>query len=194
MAQSASEREISAMKLAGMIILVALLACMPSAAQQAAKFAKIDCAASKLVMPPKLTCLASNEVAGTGFQGGSPSGVFKYWNAIGKVGDNKAYLYAAESVDASSGIRLDAALSASINSITPYPKPATDFSGLKKIADADYVSFKSGDGGSCVAIRKVGPARATGYRWALFGLLCAPPGKVLADLEISSFAGSMGFR
>jgi hypothetical protein len=194
MAQSTSKREISAMKLPGMIILVALLACVPSAAQQTAKFAKVDCAASKLVMPPTLICLASNEVAGTSFDGGSPSGVFKYWNAIGKVGGNKVYLYAVEAVDASSAIRFSKALSDTINIITPYPKPATDFSDLKKIADADYVAFKSGDGDSCVAIRKVGSARATGYRWVLFGLLCVPSGKTLADVEISSFVSSVGFR
>ena len=181
------------MKLAGAIVLICLFAGTPGTAQQTAKFAKIDCGSSKLVMPPKLICLASNEVGGD-VSWGSGGGLFKYWNAIGKVGGSKVYLYAVESVDASSEVRLNAALSDSINIITPYPKPATDFSGLKKIADADYVSFKSGDGNSCAAIRKVGPARGTGYRWVLFGLLCAPSGKTPADVDISSFVGSMGFR
>ena len=182
------------MKLAGMIVLAALLAGLPSAAQQTAKFAKIDCAESKLVMPPKLICLASNEVAGTGFAGSRPGGLFKYWNAIGKVRAVKVYLYAIEAIDTSSEIRMDSALSNTTNIITPYPKPATEFSDLKKMADADYLSFRSGDGDNCIAIRKPGPARGTGYRWVLFGLLCAPSDKTLADGEISSFVNSMGFR
>ena len=107
-------------------------AAVPADAQQTAKFAKIDCSASRLVMPPKLICLASNEVAGGDFAGGSPGGLFKYWNAIGKVGARKAYLYGVESVDASSEIRINSTLGDAINVITPYPKPATNFSDLRR--------------------------------------------------------------
>ncbi len=181
--------------------MAALLACLsavmvavPAHAQQTAKFAKIDCSTSRLVMPPKLICLASNEVAGGDYGGGSPGGLFKYWNAIGKFGARKAYVYGVESVDASSEIRINSALSDAVNVITPYPKPATNFSDLRKVADADVVSFTGGDGDTCVAVRKFGPARRTGYRWAVFGLLCGPSGKTFADGELSSFISSTGFK
>ena len=174
--------------------LSAVTAAAPVDAQQTAKFAKIDCSASRLVMPPKLICLASNEVAGGDFAGGSPGGLFKYWNAIGKVGGRKAYLFGVESVDASSEIRVNSTLGDAINVITPYPKPATNFSDLRRMADADVVLFTSGDGDDCAAVRKIGPARQTGYRWVVFGLLCGPSGKTLADGELSSFISSVGFR
>jgi len=181
-------------RLATLLLGLSAVTSAPAEAQQTAKLAKIDCSASRLLMPPQLICLASNEVAGGDFASGSPGGLFKYWNAIGKVGARKAYLYGVESVDASSEIRINSTLGDAINVITPYPKPATNFSDLRKVADADVVSFTGGDGDACAAVRKIGPARQTGYRWVVFGLLCGPSGKTLADSELSSFISTMGFK
>jgi hypothetical protein len=182
-------------RLAALLVGLSVIAAADSAdAQQTAKFAKIDCSTSRLLMPLNLICLASNEVAGGDFAGGSPGGVFKYWNAIGKVDGRKAYVYGVESIDTAAEIRISSTLGDAINSITPYPKPATNFSDLRKVADADVVSFTSGDGDACAAVRKVGPARQTGYRWVVFGLLCGPSGKTLADGELFSFISTVGFR
>src|SRR5690349_19515176 len=71
------------------IAVAAVLAAAPAGAQQTA--ARIDCAASQLLMPPNFICLASNEVADD-LPGGPGGGLFKYWNAIGKLGSRKAYV------------------------------------------------------------------------------------------------------
>jgi hypothetical protein len=183
------------MKINGLAITVAtVLAAAPAGAQQTAKFAKIDCATSKLVIPPQLVCLASNEVAGGDFGGGTAGGLFKYWNAIGKLGSSKAYVYGVEAVDGASEVRVNTRLKDAIDVITPYAKPASRFSDTKRVGDADTVSFTGGDGDSCVAIRKLGPARGTGYRWVAFGLLCGAAGKGLAESELSYFTSNVGFR
>jgi hypothetical protein len=182
------------MKINALALTVAvLLAAAPAGAQQAARFARIDCAASQLLMPPNFICLASNEVAGD-LAGGSGGGLFKYWNAIGKVGARKAYVYGVESMDARSEVRITQALSDAVDVITPYAKPAGHFSDLKKVGDADTETFTGGARESCVVVRKLGPARSTGYRWVAFGLLCDPAGKTLAANELSSFIQNVGFR
>ena len=122
------------MKLNGLaIVLATVLAAASAGAQQTAKFARIDCAASQLQMPPNLICLASNEVAGD-FAGGSAGGLFKYWNAIGKVGSRKAYVYGVEAMDGRSEVRVTQALSEAVDIITPYAKPASHFSDLRSVA------------------------------------------------------------
>jgi hypothetical protein len=171
----------------------AFLALAPAAAQQTAKFARIDCAASRLLMPANFICLASNEVAGD-LPGSMGGGLFKYWNAIGKIGSRQGYVYGVESMDAQSEVRITQALEDAVDIITPYAKPASHFSGLKKVGDADTEIYTGGAGESCVVVRKLGPARSTGYRWVAFGLLCDPAGKTLAANELSSFVQNVGFR
>jgi hypothetical protein len=144
-------------------------------------------------MPPNLICLASNEVAGD-FAGGSAGGLFKYWNAIGKVGSRKAYVYGVEAMDGRSEVRVTQALSEAVDIITPYAKPASHFSDLRSVSDAGTETFTGGNGESCAVIRKLGPARSTGYRWVAFGLLCDPAGKPLAENELTSFVHTVGFR
>jgi hypothetical protein len=181
------------MKLKELAIVFASVLMAAPAGAQTAKFARIDCGTSDLLMPPNLTCLASNEVAGD-LAAGSTGGLFKYWNAIGKVGSRKAYVYGVESMDGRSEVRVTQDLKDAVDIITPYAKPASHFSDLKRVGDADAVAFTGGAGESCVAIRKVGPARSTGYRWVAFGLLCDPTGKTLPDNELSSFVHTVGFR
>jgi len=181
------------------IVLATVLMAAPAGAQQTAKFTRIDCGTSELLMPPNLICLASNEVAGD-LAGGSAGGVFKYWNAIGRVGSRKAYVYGVESMDGRSEVRVTQDLKEAIDIITPYAKPASHFSDLKRVGDADVVAFTGGAGEACVAIRKLGPARSTGYRWVAFGLLCDPSllcdptGKTLAENDLFSFVHNVGFR
>lgn len=181
------------MNIKALAIVVAVFPAAAPAGAQTAKFTRIDCAASPLLMPPNLICLASNEVAGD-LAGGSTGGLFKYWNAIGKVGSRKAYVYGVESMDARSEVRITQALKDAVDVITPYAKPASHFSDLKKVGDADTEAFTGGAGESCVVVRKLGPARSTGYRWVAFGLLCDPAGKTLAANELSSFVQNVGFR
>jgi len=175
------------------IAVVAVLAAAPAGAQQTAKFARIDCAASQLLMPSNFICLASNEVAGD-LPGGPGGGLFKYWSAIGKIGSRKAYVYGVEAIDARSEVHITQALKDAVDILTPYAKPASHSSDLKKVGDADTETFTGGAGESCVVVRKLGPARSTGYRWVAFGLLCDPAGKTLAANELSSFVQNVGFR
>jgi hypothetical protein len=172
-----------------------LAACFVTPAAAEVKFTKIDCSASRLVTPPNFSCRSSNDVAGGDFGGGTPSGLFKYWSAgIGAVGSRKGYLYAVEALDATSEIRVNNGLADSVHNVSPFKKPASKFSELRHVANADVVAFTSGDGSLCSIFRKVGPSRQTGYRWVMFGILCGSPDKPIGENELSTFINSVGFR
>lgn len=63
----------------------ALLVAAPAGAQQSVTFARIDCATSRLVLPPNLICLASNEMAGGDFAGAWSTGY--RWGTFGLLCD-----------------------------------------------------------------------------------------------------------
>jgi hypothetical protein len=50
------------------------------------------------------------------------------------------------------------------------------------------VSFKDGKAGrTCMGFRRVGRPQRGGYDALIGGILCAPPGKILTDAEVSVF-------
>ena len=187
------------MKLAGLLFAVSCTGLAwvggMAHAQQGLKFTGIDCSASKIVAPPGLVCLVSNERAGGDFGAGTSEGLFKYWTAISRKDvARKTYYYAVEALETKSTVRIGDKLVDEIQRVSAQAKGATDISGLNQLAGADYVTFKAGTGEFCVGFRRAGPSKLTGYAWVLYGTECAPHGQRLGEGDVSKFISASTFK
>ncbi|MBI3199380.1 MAG: hypothetical protein HYZ40_18090 [Rhodospirillales bacterium] len=187
------------MKLAGLLVAMSCIGVVQGGAtaqaQGSLKFTTIDCSASKIVAPPGLVCLVSNERAGGDFGAGTSEGLFKYWSAISRKDlTRKTYYYAVEALETKSTIRIGDRLVDEIQRVSAQAKGATDLSKLNQVAGADYVTFKAGTGESCVGFRRAGPSKLTGYAWVLYGTECAPHGQHLGEGDITKFISTSTFK
>ena len=59
---------------------------------------------------------------------------------------------------------------------------------MARYKDADYVTFKDGKAGrTCTGFRRVGRPQRAGYDSLTCGILCAPSGKRISDIDVSAF-------
>jgi hypothetical protein len=59
-------------------------------------------------------------------------------------------------------------------------------SAVTRYQDADYVTFNDDkEGRSCAGFRRLGKFQRGGYDSIMGGILCAPPGKVVATADIT---------
>ena len=176
----------------GMAIVAVSLFAVPAAAQQALKFTTIGCSESKIVGSGDL-CLASNDRAGGDYPGSSGGGLFKYWVARNKGAELKVYYYVVEAIGARSTVR-PSALVDEIKAAIPMAKGATGFTESRATTGADYTTFQSAAGQSCVGIRKLGASRAEGYAWVMFAGSCRPGTAPIGEAEVAAFAAKTDFR
>jgi hypothetical protein len=162
------------MKLLCSALLVAFVA-LPCAAvaQDAYKWADIDCAQSRIVPLPGVKCRATNVVSG----GASAGGQFQRWAILG----NQPYLhvYVAESLESNSYIRTTQTGPDYLSGMNQRAKSAAGaMSEAQRHGGADYYLFKANDE-DCVGFRRYGPSRSLGYAWIMGGVTCAPKGTAL---------------
>jgi hypothetical protein len=166
-----------------------------AAAQETPVWADVDCAQSLLVAPSGLKCRSTQIYSGSASQisGAGGKGQRRQWASFGIVNGSKIYVHCLDEVAAASSAEAGP-LDQSIRSISPYAKRADNFSEQKSLNDANYETFTSEAGESCVAARKFGPARKRGFKWIVHASKCAPVGKQLSEGEIGQFVGQIGFR
>ena len=59
---------------------------------------------------------------------------------------------------------------------------------------ADYMTFMTGAGNSCVGMRRYGPSQGAGSQWILYGVSCAPRGRTMTDAQIDGFLTAASYR
>jgi hypothetical protein len=61
-------------------------------------------------------------------------------------------------------------------------------SGTRHVRAGGTLTFKDGKAGrSCTGFRRVGRPQRGGYDSLMGGVLCAPPGKTIGEVDISTF-------
>lgn len=152
----------------------------------------VDCAQSRLWPTTGLHCrttpMLSRDAISTG------SGNFRFWNASGTVQDVKYYYYAIEAVNPGSGVTSRQDLSDALRARTPLARGSLSMSDVRRLEDADLVSFVSATQEACVGMRKMGPANAQGARWVLYATRCAPQGQQIAEADIDAFVREARLR
>ena len=157
-----------------------------SAAAQARQYiwSDIDCRQSRIAAWPGLKCRATNVVTGEG-----NIGAFRQWAAFGTSRDGYyAHLFLWESQNSFSYLSADETTADFVTWIFEHGKFIGQVSPVARYKDADYVTFKDGKTGrNCIGFRRVGRPQRGGYASLMGGILCAPSGKTISDVDISVF-------
>jgi hypothetical protein len=150
----------------------------------------IDCRQSRIVAPPGLTCRATNVVTNEG-----NIGVFRQWAVFGNTPGGYEHIFLWEAQNGFSYLDADQTTPDFLAWMYENGKFASHFTSPVHYRDVDYSQFQDGkQGRSCVGFRRLGQPQRGGYKSITGGILCAPPGKPLADGELARFVGSVQFR
>jgi len=165
---------------------IVLVAGIGTAAGQARPYAwsDIDCRQSRIAAWAGLKCRATNVFTSEG-----NIGVFRQWTAFGTSRDGYyVHLFLWEAQNIFSYLSADETTADFVKWIFEHGKLMTQVSPLARYQDADYVTFNDGRAGrSCVGFRRVGKPQRGGYDSLMGGILCAPPGKTITDVDITVF-------
>ena len=144
----------------------------------------IDCRQSRIAAWPGLKCRATNVVTSEG-----NIGVFRQWAAFGTSRDGYyAHLFLWEAQNSFSYLSADETTADFVKGIFEHGRFVAQVSPVARYKDAEYVTFKDGKAGrTCIGFRRVGGPQRGGYGSLTGGILCAPPGKTISDVEISVF-------
>ena len=157
-----------------------------TAAAQARQYlwSDIDCRQSRIAAWAGLKCRATNVMTTEG-----NIGVFRQWAAFGTSRDGYyAHLFLWEAQNSFSYLSADETTADFVKGIFENGKSIAQVSPVARYKDADYVSFKDGKAGrTCIGFRRVGRPQRGGYDALTGGILCAPPGKTIADAEVAVF-------
>jgi hypothetical protein len=182
----------------GLMVLAGIGLSAGVCAQPKAVWSDIDCSQSKIVAPPGLKCRATQEMAGSNtakFAGaGGAQGIFREWLTIGKKDGVKLYYLGHETIGTNSYKAVYLTLEEEIRDRSPYAKDGRSFTPNSTMAGGDYIRFTNGQGEACVAIRKVGPVQAKGYKWVLLANECVPAGNAISDGDIARLISTADFR
>ena len=168
-----------------------------ASAQEARKWADIDCAQSKIVAPSGLKCRSTQLYAGSDSKvmGAGAGGQFQRWTSFGTLADrSQVFFYASAAAEPQSWTRPSASLEETVRGFNRDFQSAKDFTQLAQLNGGDYQRFTNPKGDACVAIRKVGGSQSAGYQWYLVAGKCAAKGASISDAEISDFLSTTGFR
>jgi hypothetical protein len=167
-----------------LVCLVALLAGTGTAMAQA-KYAwsDIDCRQSRIVVWPGLKCRATNVVTSEG-----NIGVFRQWAAFGTSRDGYyVHLFLWEAQNTFSYLSADDTTGDFVKWIFEHGKSVSQVSPVARYKEADYVTFKDGSAGrSCIGFRRPGRPQRGGYESLMGGILCAPPGRAIGEVDTSA--------
>jgi hypothetical protein len=144
----------------------------------------IDCRQSRIAAWPGLKCRATNVVKSEG-----NIGVFRQWAAFGTSRDGYyVQLFLWEAQNGFSYLSADETTADFVTWIFEHGKLIAQVSPVARYKDADYVTFMDGKAGrNCVGFRRVGRPQRGGYDSLTGGILCAPSGKTISDVDISAF-------
>jgi len=153
---------------------------------------EVDCSQSRIWPTTGLRCRTTAELTRNAFSTGP--GHFRFWNADGTVKNVKYYYYVAEAVNPTTGVVSKQDLADALRSRSPQARGSIQMSDIRKLQDADFVSFQSMAREPCAGIRKIGPANAQGVRWVLYATRCVPPGQQITEADIDSFVREARLR
>jgi hypothetical protein len=144
----------------------------------------IDCRQSRIAAWPGLKCRATNVVKSEG-----NIGVFRQWAAFGTSRDGYyAHLFLWEAQNSFSYLSADETTADFVTWIFEHGKLIAQVSPVAHYKDADYVIFMDGKAGrNCVGFRRMGRPQRGGYDSLTGGILCAPSGTTISDVDISVF-------
>ena len=165
-------------------ILLVLATAMAAAQARQYIWSDIDCRQSRIAAWPGLKCRATNVVTSEG-----NIGVFRQWAAFGTSRDGYyAHLFLWEAQNSFSYLSADETTADFVKWIFEYGKLIGQVSPVARYKDTDYVAFKDGKAGrTCIGFRRVGRPQRGGYDSVMGGILCAPSGKPISDVDISTF-------
>jgi hypothetical protein len=165
-------------------ILLALAARTAAAQARHYNWSDIDCRQSRIAAWPGLKCRATNVMTSEG-----NIGVFRQWAAFGTSRDRYyAHLFVWEAQNGFSYLSTDETTADFVKWIFEHGKLIAQVSPVARYKDADYVTFKDGKAGrACLGFRRVGRPQRGGYDSLMGGILCAPSGKTVSDVDISVF-------
>ena len=159
-------------------------------AQEARKWAEIDCAQSKIVAPAGLKCRTTQLYSGSDSKtmGAGAGGQFQRSTAFGTLPDgSQVFYYVSEAGEPQSWTRPNASLEDVVRGFNRSFQSAKDFTQLAQLNGGDYQRFTNPKGEACVAIRKVGGAQSAGYQWYLVAGRCAVNGASISEAEVADF-------
>lgn len=147
-------------------------------------WADIDCRQSRIAAWTGLKCRATNVVATEG-----NIGAFRQWAAFGTSRDGYyVHLFLWEGQNTFSYLTADETTADFVKWVFEYGKSIAQVSPAARYKDADYVTFTDGRmGRSCIGFRRLGGPQRGGYDSLMGGVLCAPQGKAIGQLDISAF-------
>jgi hypothetical protein len=179
-----------------LLALAAAMAVSPAAlAQERAQWWDIACVHSKISAPAGLRCRTTqNYSGGQGSWASDAQGTYRNWLAAGVVGGVEYLYYLAEATSPGAAITQATSLQDTIRSEMARGAQATGFSALTNRGGADFMTFTSAGGDSCVGIRRYGPSQGMGYQWILYGVRCAPRGAATSEAEIDRFISGATVR
>ena len=165
----------------------------PALAQQTPVWSDIDCSQSHIKAPAGIKCRATQEYAGgTGATSGA-GGIFRRWAAFGKIGKATVYYWMGEGLGGQSNFRETRSFDSVVRNTSPEGKDARNFSELKQVPGADYMSFTSVHGERCFGIHVFGPAVGVGHKWILMATRCERRDRDFSADEIARFLAETGY-
>jgi hypothetical protein len=165
-----------------------------AAPQDAPRWSDVDCAQSKLSVPPGLQCKATQNYAGGDRSTGSAGGTFRRWLASGQMNGASVFYFLAEATSLGASIMEGASLQKDIRNEMKDGNMIHEFSAMGNRGGADYMTFMTGAGNSCLGIRRYGPSQGDGYQWILYGVSCDPRGRTISDAQIDGFIAGASYR
>jgi len=121
-------------------------------------------------------------------------GTFRYWTAIGALGDAQYIYQLGEATSPGASVSPAVTLKDGIRSEVPSGKNATNFSALTHRNGVDFMTFSNAEGASCVGIRRYGPSMGEEYQWILNAVRCKPQGLGVSTQEIDDFIAGAAVR
>lgn len=177
-----------------LVLLGIVAASCEVAAQDTLQWSQIDCSQSNLVVPPGLTCRATQNYAGAQHGGAGAEGTFRRWSAHGERNGARLFYYLAKATSPRAYMMPGTSLERVVQDEMRDGRMIHSFSQLSQRNGADYMTFTSAGGDNCVGIRRYGPSQGEGYLWILRGVRCEARGRPLTDREIDSFIASASYR
>ncbi len=171
------------------------LACAAAAVgQETQRWSEVDCAQSRLSVPPGLQCKSTQNYAGGDSSTGTAGGTFRRWLASGRMNGAGVFYYLAEATSVGASTMEGSSLVKDIRTEMKDGNMIHEFSPMGNRGGADYMTFTSGAGNSCLGIRRYGPSQGEGYKWILYGVSCDPRGRPITEAQIDGFIAGASYR
>jgi hypothetical protein len=148
----------------------------------------IDCRQSRIVAWPGLKCRSTNVVTGEG-----NIGEFRQWSAFGTgPGGHYVHIFVWEALNTFSYIPAADTTAEFVKWMFEDGKSASHMSPVMHYKAADYITLRDDSKErTCVGFRRLGSPQRGGYASLTGGILCAAPGKTVAESDVTLFIDSV---